>query len=151
MPRKRKHMDLRGLDSESTEYWEETLHRADLQMARGRSDRLSYVGDATQVELLIAIMTCHRYNYRVNDLTKDWLADKRYLNQQARVEAQRATWLRQLPPASNYKFFYGRGSRVPLADEIFLDCGDKYTDNPEKMKAICRYALAAGYDFLLRV
>jgi hypothetical protein len=50
MPRKRKHMDLRGLDSESTEYWEETLHRADLQMARGRSDRLSYVGDATQVE-----------------------------------------------------------------------------------------------------
>ena len=51
-----------------------------------------------------------------------------------------------------YKFFYGRGiHRAPLADEIFLDCGDDYKNNPEKMKAICRYALAGGYDYLLRV
>ncbi len=67
------------------------------------------------------------------------------------MQAQRETWLSQLPAEIDYKFFYGRGSRVPLADEIFLDCGDKYTDNPEKMKAICRYAYTQGYDFLLRL
>jgi hypothetical protein len=57
MSRKRKHNDLRGLDPASVEYWEEMLHRADLQMARGRSDRLSYVGGASQVELIHGIHT----------------------------------------------------------------------------------------------
>lgn len=50
MARKRKHMDLRGLDPNSKEYWDEILYRSELQMARGRSDRLSYVGDANQVD-----------------------------------------------------------------------------------------------------
>lgn len=68
------------------------------------------------------------------------------------MATQRATFLKRLSSLGiDYKFFYGRGSRVPLADEIFLDCGDNYTDNPAKMKAICRYALNAGYDFLLRL
>lgn len=57
MARKRKHLDLRGLDPESVEYWEEELHRADLQMARGRSDRLSYVGDASHVERIHGLHT----------------------------------------------------------------------------------------------
>ena len=50
MARKRKHIDLRGLDPESPAYWDEILYRSELQMARGRSDRLSYVGDANHVE-----------------------------------------------------------------------------------------------------
>ena len=50
MARKRKHLDLRGLDPQSPEYWDEVLYRSELHMARGRSDRLSYVGDANQVE-----------------------------------------------------------------------------------------------------
>lgn len=57
MARKSKHIDLRGIDPESAEYWEEALHRADLQMARGRSDRLSYVGSAAQVEKIHGIHT----------------------------------------------------------------------------------------------
>lgn len=102
------------------------------------------------MRLLLAILTAHRYNYKIDDLTTDWLKDKRCLDQQARVNTQRKTFLSQIPCA--YKFFYGRGAhRAPLSDEIFLDCGDNYTDNPDKMKAICRYALAHGYDFLLRL
>lgn len=103
------------------------------------------------MKLLLAILTCHKFNYRVDDLSVDWLKGKRCEDQQARVNTQRETWITQLPKGIDYKFFYGRGHRAPLADEIFLDCGDKYTDNPEKMKAICRFALDAGYDFLLRV
>lgn len=57
MVRKRKHLDLRGLDPESPEYWEEALHRANLQMARGRSDRLSYAGGATEIELIHGLRT----------------------------------------------------------------------------------------------
>ncbi len=57
MARKGKHLDLRGLDTESPEYWDEVLHRADLQMARGRSDRLSYVGDSNRVEKIHGLVT----------------------------------------------------------------------------------------------
>ncbi len=52
MTRKRKSLDLRGLDPNSPEYWEEELYRADLQMARGRNTRLSYVGDSTRLEMI---------------------------------------------------------------------------------------------------
>lgn len=51
----------------------------------------------------------------------------------------------------NYKIFYGRGDRSPLPDEVFLNCGDTYKDNPEKMRLICRYAIALGYEFLVRI
>lgn len=102
------------------------------------------------MRLLLAILTCHRFNYRIDDLTQDWLKGKRCLDQQARVNTQRKTFLSQIP--CDHKFFYGRGQhRAPLSDEVFLDCGDNYTDNFSKMQAICRYALAHGYDFLLRL
>jgi len=102
------------------------------------------------MKLLLAILTCHKFDYFINDLTTDWLKGKRCEDQQARVNTQRETFLTEWP--HDYKFFYGRSThRTPLADEIFLNCGDRYTDNPDKMKAICRYALANGYDFLLRI
>lgn len=102
------------------------------------------------MKLLLAIMTCHAYDYFINDLTTDWFKGKRCEDQRARVWKQRTTFLPDFP--HDYKFFYGRGAhRDPLPDEVFLDCGDRYTDNPDKMKAICRYALANGYDYLLRI
>lgn len=52
MARKGKHIDLRGLDPNSSEYWDEVLYRSELQMARGRSDRLYYVGDANHVDTI---------------------------------------------------------------------------------------------------
>jgi hypothetical protein len=55
--RRDKTIDLRGIDPESSEYWEEMLKRSHLQMARGRSDRLSYVGTASDVEQIHGIHT----------------------------------------------------------------------------------------------
>lgn len=115
-------------------------------------------------KVLVAIMTCHRLDYHINDLTIDWCTQQglRGLDQQARVNTIRDTWLRDLPTGTDYKFFYGTRLRPqnsrraetvlrePRADEIFLDCGDNYTENPAKMKAICRWALERDYDYILR-
>jgi hypothetical protein len=104
------------------------------------------------MRLLIAVMTCHKLDYFIDSDTRDYLRGIRCNDQQARVWKQRTTWITELPNDVDWKFFYGRGGkRAPLLDEVFLDCGDRYVDNPAKMKAICRYALNAGYDFVLRV
>lgn len=104
------------------------------------------------MRVLIAVMTAHRYNYQVNSLTVDYVESRgwRCTSQDERVTAIRETWAKNIP---NVKFFYGRASNgeTPLDDEVFLDCGDKYIDNPAKMQAICRYALEHGFDFVLRV
>jgi hypothetical protein len=120
------------------------------------------------MKLLVAVMTCHKLDYFIDDCTVDWCTQKglRQTDQQARVNTIRATWLKDLPADIDYKFFYGTilrrnnerrpapGNlnvlREPCSDEIFLPCGDNYTQNPAKMKAICRYALANGYDYILR-
>jgi hypothetical protein len=119
------------------------------------------------MKLLVCIMTCHKLDYFIDDLTIDWCSQQglRSLDQQARVNTIRATWLTELPEGFDYKFFYGtklrdakQNQRVPskvtlrdpLSDEIFLDCGDGYTSNPYKMKEICRWALDHGYDCILR-
>ena len=51
MPRKHK-SDLRKIDPQTAAYWEEVLQREGLQMARGRSDRLSYVGGSSNLETI---------------------------------------------------------------------------------------------------
>ena len=117
------------------------------------------------MKLLVAVMTCHKLDYYVDDCTQDWVNQQgwRNLDQQARVAAIRATWAKALPDV-DYKFFYGNRLRqererrnqtqitlrAPESDEVFLDCGDNYTSNPAKMKAICAWALAHGYDYILR-
>jgi hypothetical protein len=117
-------------------------------------------------KILVAIMSCHRLDYYLDDLSIDWCTQKglRCLDQQARVNTIRDTWVKDLGDTP-YKIFYGKTLRQnndrkyattrhilrePLADEIYLDCGDNYTENPAKMKAICRWALDHGYDYILR-
>lgn len=123
------------------------------------------------MKLLVAILTCHRLDYYINDLTVEW-NKSRCLDQQARVNTQRATWLSDLKTLGvDHKFFYGTvlrdivtkpncrpdPNRVipvlrdPLPDEIYLECGDNYTQNPHKLKGIFQYALNNGYDYVLRV
>lgn len=131
------------------------------------------------MKLLIAVLTCHRLDYFFDDNTIDWLTQRnmRSLDQQARVNAQRETWLSaewfsQVHPGVTFdhKFFYGTRLRdtiskpnqrvatpqpsylrEPLSDEVFLPVQDNYTHNASKMKAICKYALENGYDYVLRV
>jgi hypothetical protein len=124
-----------------------------------------------EMKLLVAVLTCHRLDYFIDDQTQDYLTQRglRTLDQRARVDAQRETWLASLPLGVDYKFFYGtklrditskpnqhRPSpqpylREPLGDETFLPVGDNYLFNSHKMRAICQYALDNGYDYLLRV
>lgn len=111
------------------------------------------------MKLLIAVMTCHRLDYYIDDLTIDWCTQKnlRCTDQQARVTAIRDTWIKEIPSSIGYRFFYGtrlrQGGappRAPASDEVFLNCGDNYTENPAKMKAICQWAIDHGYDYILR-
>jgi hypothetical protein len=48
MARKRK--GLEGLDYQSKEYWSKLLTREGLSMERGRSARLTYLGDSSVLE-----------------------------------------------------------------------------------------------------
>jgi hypothetical protein len=49
------------------------------------------------------------------------------------------------------RFFFGAGAgREPLEDEVFLACGDGYSDLPEKVQAIIRWAYEHGYDYVLK-
>jgi hypothetical protein len=47
--KKRDHKDLRQLDRNSPEYWEEVLRREGLSMNRGRSNKVSHVGSSQQL------------------------------------------------------------------------------------------------------
>lgn len=125
------------------------------------------------MKLLIAVKTCHKLDYYVDDNTIDWLNSQglRHLDSSARVAVQRATWLSETPDGVDYKFFYGNklrrtdvkpnqrpgtegpalALRAPLADEIFLNVGDNYTQNSAKVKEIVRYALDEKYDYVMLV
>lgn len=83
------------------------------------------------MKTLIAIVNCH--------------------SRQEYADAIRSTWLPLVQEADAF-FFRGRGAtRVPLPDEVWLDCGDGYESLPEKVKAICQWALERGYDFVFKL
>lgn len=67
------------------------------------------------------------------------------------AEAVRSTWVPKVVGA-DVKFFRGRGAlREPKDDEVFLDCDDSYQGLPNKVQEIIRWALARGYDFVLKI
>jgi hypothetical protein len=126
------------------------------------------------LKILCAIMTAHKLDYFINDLTVDFNTAKnnRETDPVARRQAIRDTYLKELVEVPNvdYKFFFGKtprparaqrnkyanpeqnaALREPLADEVFLDCPDFYFENSRKMKAIIRWAQAHEYDYLLRL
>lgn len=127
------------------------------------------------MKVLVAVKTCHRLDYHVDDQTIDWLNQRnlRYTIVADRVAAQRETWMtsdffaRVHPNFSvDYKFFYGSTLRrdperrtqkdlnilrSPESDEVFLPCGDNYTANATKVREICKWAIAHGYTNLVLV
>ena len=81
------------------------------------------------MKILIAIKSCHQYHSRAN--------------------AQRQTWIKDIPDGVDYKFFLGRHlTNTPSEDQIFLDAEDNYFGLPEKMKKACAWALEKEYDYV---
>lgn len=96
---------------------------------------------------LLAIFSCHRYDYKFNDpCMKDWFQRPNV----DRVSALRDTWLKDV--TIDYKIFYGRGTtRQALPDEVFLDAPDGYQHSSQKLKALVQYTLDNGYDALIKI
>lgn len=67
-------------------------------------------------------------------------------------DAVRSTWLPQVPQDKADAFFFvGQGE--PLGDPegvVQLACSDKYEHLPEKIRALCKWALEKGYGNLLK-
>jgi hypothetical protein len=83
------------------------------------------------MKILLALITCH---------TRPQYSD-----------AQRETWIPQVPSGLDHKFFLGPSERTPRVDEVFLNCDDSYAGLPSKVQAVCRWAFYQGYDHLLKI
>ncbi len=83
------------------------------------------------MKVLLAIMTCHAYR--------------------SRAQAQRETWLKDLPEGLDYKFFLGGAATAQSEDEVVLDAPDDYMSFPAKVQAMRRWARAHGYDWVAKI
>ena len=83
------------------------------------------------VRSLIAVVSCHK--------RKEW------------QDAIRSTWFHKVPEGTDVKFFIGRGESQYAPGEVMLDCDDSYQGLPEKVQSIVRWALAEGYDYVLKL
>ena len=75
---------------------------------------------------LIAIMSCHKH--------RAW------------QDAQRQTWIKDIPAGPDYRFFLGNPRPESVcADEAFLDVPDDYDSLTHKIKGMIEWALGHGY------
>jgi hypothetical protein len=80
-------------------------------------------------KILLAVLTCHHYRERADSI--------------------RATWGANIQGA-DLRFFLG-GGKAERADEIILEgIDDSYQGLPAKTRAMCKWALAQGYDFVYK-
>lgn len=101
---------------------------------------------------LIAIPTCFSFDYETHGGGKDCESSGFHQNgPNAQTEAVRATWGKDFQkfPNVTVKFFYGKPAdgypRQPLADEVFLECGDGYDSLIQKTIEICKYVSDNGF------
>lgn len=132
----------------------------------GRSRSVSPVGLVDPPKVLIAIPACHKLDYGrweseqspSFDRSTAWEGkpygtDIHISGANPRIQAVRETWLKDVKNHKNLtaKFFYGQGAaRQPLEDEIYLQVPDDYAHLPQKTMAICKWAAANGFDYLLK-
>src|ERR1035437_3930578 len=83
------------------------------------------------MKTLLALITCH--------------------NRGAYADAQRETWIPQIPEGLDYRFFLGPSERTPKEDEVFLNCDDSYRGLPNKVQEVVRWAQEHGYDCMAKV
>lgn len=106
--------------------------------------------------ILIAIPTCFTFDYQTRWEHKGdakYGRDMHVSGPNEQTQACRETWVKDFAPFKNVttKFFYGKPEegypRQPLPDEVFLDCGDKYGDLPQKTVATMKWALEQQPEF----
>lgn len=102
------------------------------------------------MKILIGLVSCHQYKYAAGDSVGHKTGPD-----EIRATAARQTWYKnfhQYRDKFDLKFFYGWGAeREPEPDEVFLDAPDSYYELPAKVKAMFKYALDAGYDYVTKV
>ncbi len=65
--------------------------------------------------------------------------------------AQRQTWMREIPQRVSYRFFLGGPAPGDAEDdEVFLDVPDDYLGLPLKTKALSRWALEQGFNYIYK-
>lgn len=127
---------------------------------------IEHIGDgrsraATKLEaapkILIAIPACREMNYGkwVSGGVEEPREGVHVNGVNPRIAAIRDTWWKDVAKHENVtaKFFYGQpsGDLDPFhGDEIYLTCPDDYESLPLKTKAIAKYALDSGYDYLFK-
>ena len=79
---------------------------------------------------LIAILSCHR--------DRPW------------QQAQRDTWIKDIPVGTDYVFCLGQPNFSTSPDEVFLDVPDDSNGLPYKTRAMANWALTRGYDFVFK-
>ncbi len=99
------------------------------------------------MKVLVAIPSCHK---------DDWTRCRAWIDghdlttrftPEARREAVRQTWWNKLP--YDYRFFFGRGEATQ-PDEVILDVPDGFSHHCDKNRAMFRWALWHGYDWVFR-
>jgi Galactosyltransferase len=98
-------------------------------------------------KILFAVVSCFRKSYPPEAASP---AHKSGAN--TNVEWQRKLWVSSASSRVDVRFFYGgAGGREPLGDEVFLDCDDDYYSLVQKVRAVIRWALWAGYVYVLKL
>lgn len=70
-----------------------------------------------------------------------------------RIQAIRDTWAKDVPPEMDLRFFHGGPCLDNMGGEKdvqYLPVADDYAHLPDKVFAIVRWALAEGYDYILK-
>ena len=79
------------------------------------------------LRVLIALTSCHKH--------REW------------QQAQRDTWIKEIPAGVDYRFFLGRPNVLaPEEDEVFLDVPDDYNHLKYKTKALLEWSIEHGYE-----
>lgn len=84
----------------------------------------------TKQKILIAILSCHALRHY--------------------EQAQRDTWIRDIPSGIDYKFFIGSPVVDEEPDEVIMEVGDDLQSLTQKMKATFRWSLNKKYDFVFK-
>jgi galactosyltransferase len=96
---------------------------------------------------LLALFTCHDYVYKAGRKVSAYPVRPK-TDRRAPIKA---TWLKDVDIP--YKWFFGSSpeGQFPQEDEVFLDCPDDYHSLPYKTRAIAQWAVANGYDRIIKV